>query len=519
MGSANTHPPAHHTLLTQGLLDSLPGVLVWIAFVFTIITAIIAPMVALTVGALVSLYTALRFCIAAVAHNIGLQKIHEWEHTDWYRYYEAHADASALAWEDVLHVVIIPNYDEPLPLLQRTLTALAQQSQARERLVIVLAMEAREAGAQDKARQLQAQFTDAFKAVYYTLHPQGLPGEMRCKSANEAWAGRWIKQALVDEQSYVLDHICVTTQDADTRWHPRHFAALTALFALDSERHLRFWQAPIRYHGNIWQINPLLRIVNAYATAFELAYLAAPWWLALPMSSYALSLRLLHESDYWDGDVIADEWHMFIKAYFIHQGRVTLSPVMLPFLADATTGKTLSDEIRERYLQTLRHAWGSKEVGYALGNLVCYPAVPRWSALRLCLRIAHDILMAGAGWVLLTVGVQLPIILHPDVVPFNPFLGDTIAEGLMGILTSPIWLTIVGAGAVVISLAILFWHRDVQVRPARTTVPTPAERFWSAISLPLMPLLTLIVLAIPAIQAQTKLMLGQALQFRVSRKQ
>ena len=94
------------------------------------------------------------------------------------------------------------------------------------------------------------------------------------------------------------------------------------LFALHEARHLRFWQAPIRYHGNIWEINPLLRIVNAYATAFELAYLASPWWLAMPMSSYALSLRLLHSSGYWDGDVIADEWHMFIKAYFARGGTV-----------------------------------------------------------------------------------------------------------------------------------------------------------------------------------------------------
>ena len=35
------------------------------------------------------------------------------------------------------------------------------------------------------------------------------------------------------------------------------------------DRHRTFWQAPIRYHGNIWQVNPLMRIINTYATAFR----------------------------------------------------------------------------------------------------------------------------------------------------------------------------------------------------------------------------------------------------------
>ncbi|MCA9913476.1 MAG: hypothetical protein KC496_09000, partial [Anaerolineae bacterium] len=73
-----------------------------------------------------------------------------------------------------------------------------------------------------------------------------------------------------------IGHICVTTMDADTRWHPKHFLVLGILFALDEDRYYRFWQGSMRYHGQIWEINPLLRIVNAYATAIELSYLAAP---------------------------------------------------------------------------------------------------------------------------------------------------------------------------------------------------------------------------------------------------
>jgi hypothetical protein len=70
----------------------------------------------------------------------------------------------------------------------------------------------------------------------------------------------------------------------------------------------------------------------------------------------------------------------------------------------------------------------------------------------------------------------------------------------------------------VILLAILFWFQDVQVRPPRTRPQTITERFWTLLSFPLMPVITLIVLAMPAIQAQTRLLMGQPLQFRVSKK-
>jgi hypothetical protein len=390
-------------------------------------------------------------------------------------------------------------------------------------MTIVLAMESGEAGCVEKAETLQAEYARYFNHFHFTVHPRGLPGEMQCKSANEAWAARWIKRKLVDELGYNLDHILVTTMDADTQWHLKHFFALTALFALNDKRHKHFWQAPIRYHGNIWDINPLLRIINAYATAFELAYLASPWWKAMPMSSYSLSLKLLDDCNYWDGDVIADEWHMFIKAYFVRGGSMEVEKVMLPFIADATTGQNLVEEMREKYHQTLRHAWGTKEIGYMLGKMLDHPEVPFRPALRMLFRISHDILLAGAGWIILTVGSQLPVILHPEIAPFNPL--DIIANPSntasiisIGLLANPLWLALSMAIVTTVILAIVFWFQDVQVRPPRTHPQTISERLWTMLSFPLMPVLMLIVLAIPVVQAQTRLMLGQSLQFHVSKK-
>jgi hypothetical protein len=501
---AGTPPSA----IPERVLDGIPGYLAWIALLGCIILSFVAPRTLLLIAALVGFYSAIRFLIAGIANVIGINEIRKWNATDWDMRYADHDPNEALPWDVVRHIVIIPAYKESLAVLRCTLSNLANQHEARKRMTIVLAMEAAEDGCAEKAEQLQREYARQFEHLDYTVHPRGLPGEMQCKSANEAWAARWAKRKLVDELGYNIDHILVTTMDADTLWHPRHFHALTCLFAIHPQRHLRFWQSPIRYHGNIWQINPLLRLVNAYSGAFELAYLAARWWTPMPMSSYSLSLRLLDSAGYWDSDVIADEWHMFIKAYFARDGKVKLERMFLPFLAQAATGTTLWKAITARYSQTLRHAWGSKEVGYMIAKMLEHPEMQFMPAFRLLFRIAHDILLAGAGWVILTVGSQLPYLAHP------PLLGQMVAEGFGNMTFAMLQVSFL----LVSILGIIFWYQDVIARPPRPDKQTASEALLTLLSFPLLPVLTLFMVAIPTLQAQTRLMVGMPLQFRVTQK-
>jgi cellulose synthase/poly-beta-1,6-N-acetylglucosamine synthase-like glycosyltransferase len=501
---AGTPPSA----IPERVLDGIPGYLAWLALFLCIILSFVYPRTLLLIAAVVGFYSAIRFLIAGIANVIGLRKIRQWNATDWDARYREHDSLDVMRWDDVLHVVLVPAYKEPYAVMQTTLNHLAQQHEAHRRMVIILAMEAAEENCAEKAEQLVREFQPCFAHIYYTVHPRGLPGEMQCKSANEAWAARWAKRRLVDELGYDLDNILVTTMDADTIWHPQHFHALTYLFATHPQRHLRIWQAPIRYHGNIWEINPLLRLVNAYSGAFELAYLAASWWKPMPMSSYALSLRLLDSSGYWDSDVIADEWHMFIKSYFARGGKVQLERMFLPFLAQAATGENLWEAFKARYQQTLRHAWGSKEVGYMLAKMLEHPEIEFLPAARLLLRIAHDILLAGAGWIILTVGSQLPYLVHPGL------LSEVVNEGL----SNPTFVLLQISFLLVSILGIVFWYQDVSARPPRPHPQTLGESLLTLISFPLLTILTLFLVAIPTLQAQTRLMVGIPLQFRVTKK-
>lgn len=490
--------------ISERVLDTIPGGLAWLGLVLVAVGAYYIPMGVILLAGLLGLYSAVRFTFAGIAALWGLKLVKRWEAKDPRAEYARLATGDSLPLESVHHVVVIPNYKEDVKTLRRTLDHLAEQGCAMSSINIVLAMEVGESGALEKGALLQAEYGDLFENFFVATHPKGISGEMQCKSSNLAWAARWAKRTMVDELGYNINHLVVTTMDSDTVWHPRYFENLGVLFATDPGRYATYWQAPIRYHGNVWSINPLMRILHAYSSAWELAYLAAPWWPALPMSSYSMSMRLLDSVGYWDPDVIADEWHMYIKSFFQRGGDVRLQPIMLPFYASATTGDTVFKAVKERYLQTLRHAWGAKEIGYTIAQMIENPQISFRRGFDLLFRVAHDNLLAGVGWIVMMFGAQLPMLFHPAVVNAN--------------LTSPPFLLLQITVTTISLLTIMFWVLDLYIRPPRPTPWTWRERLYELASLPLLAVMTLLCVALPVLHAQSRLMLGMPIQFRVATK-
>ena len=69
-----------------------------------------------------------------------------------------------IAWDDVHHLVIIPTYKESVEKLSATLGKLAQSEVAREKLLVVVAMEGADEGAPARFESLQREFGHSFLA-------------------------------------------------------------------------------------------------------------------------------------------------------------------------------------------------------------------------------------------------------------------------------------------------------------------------------------------------------------------
>jgi hypothetical protein len=275
----------------------------------------------------------------------------------------------ALLWDDVIHYVIIPNYKESTSILQETLNSLAASKIATTHIIVVLAMEEREAQCEQKAQLLIGRYASMFREVLYTVHPADLPFERAGKSSNEAWAAVKV-QEHIQKSRFDSTHVVLTICDADSNFSPKYFECLTDKFCHDPSRYCKIWQSPMVCYKNFSTIPAFTRILSMFSTLNELGSLASPLDHHMPFSSYSLSFQLASQAGGWDGDVIAEDWHMYLKTYFATNGKVIVEPIFLMTTCySVQSSVSYWQSLVDRFEQAKRHAWGMTELSYFVSKL------------------------------------------------------------------------------------------------------------------------------------------------------
>ena len=485
-------------------------------------------------------YWLIRSYAVLVSLFVGLRRIRRDEATNWVaRYCEwlpGHPDAPA--WDSARHMVIIPNYKESEEGLARTLDSLAAQANSRQ-LVIVMAMEARETGAHAKAAALILRYRSRFGEMFATFHPAGLPNETAGKGSNEAWGAREAYGRLVERGGDDILRYTVTSCDADAVFHPRHFEALNYYFLTSDSRYRTFWQPTIFNSNNIWDIPAPLRIPDGLSGINRLSNLVMPGSVRFPTSCYSLSWQMLHEVDYWDEEVIPEDWHVYMKCSYSLGDEVNCQAIYLPLGNDCVLTDGWFKTLRAHYNQSVRHAWGASDIPYAWRS-----TLNRQSPLSL----RRKLLLAGAvskvhsfwmaQWYIVTLGVFLPSKLvsygapmpgwwtyrfpvpgpgwHPENI-LAP--GNWLAFDSTSIVEPTMWLNIPGV-LVAVCIVPLLGMIAIEYR-SRGPRPAYVPR-WKAIASfamwPLMAVITFFFASMPALHAQLKLARGNGLVYRVAEK-
>jgi hypothetical protein len=461
-----------------------------------------------------------------IAYHVrkGVQLMRRFQATDWREEYRrvALVRSHLLAWDAVKHVVIIPNYKESESKLRETLRVMALATGARESIIPVLAMEEVEADARRKAAALAEEFDDCFFSLLVTYHPYGLPGEVRGKSSNEAWAARCAVEELVGWRGIDIDHLTVTSCDADTLFPEQYFECLTYHFATDPDRNRRFWQAPIFFYNNIWQVPAPLRVPNALSGLIHLSRLSRKRRILFSQSTYSLSMRMAHDVGYWDADIIPEDWHMFLKCFYRLGGEVEVVPIHLPVGNDGALSHSHGQTYINQYLQVRRWAWGAADVPYTLEEVYRRGDIPLSKRLLRFWYMFENHLSWSTQWFFITLGGFIPmlywLITDHQLVP-DWFYLDNLLHGTFLTALFPGWLTIT---TVVLTPCLAFYliliATDARLRPKPPASLTPLRRafayvFWLAI-----PPITFFFSALPALDSQVRLMIGRRMEYRVTEK-
>jgi cellulose synthase/poly-beta-1,6-N-acetylglucosamine synthase-like glycosyltransferase len=169
----------------------IPGIQTWVLLTLFFALSIFVPRTGLTVARVMAIYLLLRFLAVAIFYVIVLINIrltHQKMRTA--APLDGLTDEQINRYSRIHHVVVIPNFKEPVEVLSRSLQALANQSIPHEQLTVVLAMEEMEEEACAKGKVLEDRFSNNFAHFFVTYHPARMPGEIPGKAANQNWGVR-----------------------------------------------------------------------------------------------------------------------------------------------------------------------------------------------------------------------------------------------------------------------------------------------------------------------------------------
>ncbi|MFN2384299.1 MAG: glycosyltransferase family 2 protein, partial [Gemmatimonadota bacterium] len=401
-----------------------------------------------------------------------------------------------------VHLALIPTYTEPLDKLRHTVRALADADWPRERKICaIITRETDELGIAN-VKALQEEFGGAFAELIHILDPLE-PGIVVGKSSAMAWGGRYLYRLLVEERGMDPRRIVVTDLDADYRVHRQYFTYLTWVHLTDPNRETQLYQPIPYFHNNIWEAPMLQRLFAALLTQLQM------WRSALPeklqsFGSYSTTLHMVHDVGYWATDAIPEDSRFYWKSYFRYGDRFRAVPLFIPIYGDAVRARGYWRTMAQQYLQARRWAWGVTDIPFVIQNAIRHREIPLWSRFwRMANLFGEHINWAIAPFVVMF-GATVPLVINPS------FAETTLGQNLP--LFASAMLTIALASLLVL---VVVEHRIVPPRPAHWGRFQHLMSYLQWIGLPVV---GIFFSTLPALDAQTRLLTGRYLEYRVTEK-
>jgi len=489
-------------------LEMLPGILAWGTFALAILFSWLQPVWVAFFMIVFVIYLLLRTLYFAFHLWSGYKQMRIHEKEDWIGKLESlkkeRYQVSVASWKDLYHLVVVPTYKEPLEILRPTFQALQASVYPKERMIVILGIEQREGdAAREKARVLKEEFEGQFFKFLVTEHPNNIPGELAGKGSNESFAAKRA-QEFFDQQKIPYQNVIISSLDADTVVYPQYFSCLSWYYLTTKDPTKTSFQPIPLYINNIWSVPPISRVFAFSSTFWHTMNQQRPEKL-ITFSSHAMSFQALVDVNFRVPNVVNDDSHIFWQCFFRYHGNYKVQSLYYPVSMDANAAKSLWTTLKNVYLQHRRWAYGSGEIAYALFGFTKDQTIPLQKKLAFGLELIEShwtwatapFLIFALGW--------LPLMLGGDA-----FSQTVLSYNLPRFVSSVLTFSMIGlVGTGVLSLYLL---------PKRRPSFGRLKAFWFVAQWILLPLSMMFLMALPALEAQTRWMLGKYLGFWVTPK-
>ena len=405
---------------------------------------------------------------------------------------------------ELYHVIIVPIVNEARDIYEPGIQSFVHQRFPSQRMLVVLAVEGRAMdGRTAAAWEVQRRYRDHFLDFLVVIHPDGLPGEARVKGANATSAARAAATYLSD-RGIPFERVIVSCFDADTVVSPEYFACLTYHFMVCPERTRASFQPIPVYHNNIWEVPGFARVLDVGSSFFQLVEATNPEKL-VTFSSHSMSFQALVDVGYWPVDMISDDSAIFWKAFLHYDGDYRVVPLYVTVSMDVAASDSWRKTVVNVYKQRRRWAWGVENFPIVLRAFL------QAKRISCATKITHSwkLFEAHVAW------ASWPFLL--GVVGWLPavFAGREFSSSVVYYSAPRITFTIFRLASISLVLSILL---SLSLLP-----PAPTKRPWlkkigHLFEWLVVPVIAIFLNAIPALDAQTRLMRGTDLEFWVTEK-
>lgn len=473
--------------------EIVPGVLSWTILITLTILSWKLPLFVSVFIVLFDLYWFLKTLYLFFHLRFSFNKMREHMRIDWL----AKLKEGDHPWEEVYHFVVLPMYKEPYSTVRETLQNLTEVNYPLDKFFVLLATEA--AGgeeAAETARKIEEEFKDRFKGFLITRHVLNPETEAPGKGSNEAYAVRVAMKEMIEPSGVPVDDILVSVFDVDTHAGKEYFGVLTHTYLTTPHPHRSSYQPIPVFTKNVYEVPLVVRLMSFSSTFWQLMQSARPEQL-VSFSSHSVPLRELREIGYWKTDIVSEDSQIFYQFFNHYNGDWHVVPLFYPAYMDAVEGRTIWEAMKNLYKQQRRWAWGIENFIYTMTFFVKNKSIKARTKLFWTFKLIDGFTSwATSSFIIFFFGMMPNIIggaeFHSSVTSYNlpKLTGIIVRLSTFGIVTSSL-----------MSITLLPPEPDQKVRPWYKTLYYLAQ--WM-----LIPIAFIFFSAIPAIDAQTRMMLG-----------